>query len=172
MLGGYYLGHLYLGISGSLIRIYLLELQNAVHNHTVDSMTMLVFYYMYIDSVLHSTTVDNVELLQWCYLTAQKCYNSLSSENITLLQFHKLFVDESLHHQSSDKILKIFNWDDVNKYFGIYIKDYVNGGTFNNLPDIDKEIYILKQKQLGSFSQSGVDESGIYIKEDTRKGLL
>lgn len=128
MLGGYYLGYSYLGISGTLNQDDILIIQNALHGHYV----------------------DNIDLLQIC----------------------SLLIDAALHSTSSDKISKIFNWDDVNKYFGIYIKDYVDSGVFDSVPDIDKEIYILKQKQLGSFSQSGVDESGIYIKEDTSKGLL
>ena len=172
MLGGYYLGQLYLGLSGTLNQDDILIIHNALHGHYVDNIDLLQICSLLIDEARHSTSSDNIDLVQIYQMMIDYCRHSSSSDIISLCQLQNLLIDAALHSTSSDKISKIFNWDDVNKYFGIYIKDYVDSGVFDSVPDIDKEIYILKQKQLGSFSQSGVDESGIYIKEDTSKGLL
>ncbi len=63
MLGGYYLGQAYLGISG-LPAAGLLTIQDSSHSHSVDNITLIQQHLLAIANSAHTLTSENLALIE------------------------------------------------------------------------------------------------------------
>lgn len=171
MLGGYYLGSYYLGISGALSSLETLIIQNAIHGHYADNVILMQYHSLLVDWAIHNPSSDNVDLTSIYKLIASSCKHNNIADNITLKQLHYLLTDNTRHTVTSDKILKIFDWNELGKFFGIYLKDYVDNGTLDKITLPNSSIYTLEHNEIGTFGTVSND-TGIYIKENTEQGIL
>lgn len=108
MLGGYYLGQLYLGISG-LPSSGSLSAQNAEHSHSVDNITLIQHHIIALADASHSLTSDNIDLIENKTLVVASATHGLTSDVIALLQNHLLVVADTLHGLTSDNITLLQN---------------------------------------------------------------
>lgn len=104
MLGGYYLGQLYLGISG-LPAAGILSIQNTSHDHTVDNIILLQQHVVVVSNTTHSLVSDNLDLIEHKTLVLNNTSHTLTSDVIALIQQHTLAVANSLHGLTSDNIV-------------------------------------------------------------------
>jgi len=104
MLGGYYLGQLYLGESG-LPAAGVLAIQNTSHDHTVDSIILLQQHVIVVSNTTHSLTSDNLDLIEHKTLVLNDASHVLTSDVIDLIQQHTVVVSDSLHGLTSDSII-------------------------------------------------------------------
>ena len=63
MLGGYYLGQLYLGESGA-VHTDTLSVGDTFHGHTVDQATIIEHKTLVVADATHGHTVDNISLIE------------------------------------------------------------------------------------------------------------
>lgn len=171
MLGGYYLGQLYLGISG-LVRYYILDIDTSNHSVTFNGITLTQLHNLILYNSLNNLTSDSLSLTQLHNILVNSAINRLDSDNITILQFHNLLVATTTHSVSSKKILKIFNWDEMNKFFGIYIKEYESLGGIDTVNSPDAISFIVPTTQSGSLSSIEITNQGTYIKDNNKQGIL
>ncbi len=172
MLGGYYLGQIYLGISGTLSQKDVLIIQSATHNHYADNLEIIQLHFILIDGTIHSVTSENIDLEQLHNLLVSNTLHSVISDKASLTQLHNLLVGNANHSLTSSHILKIFNWDELGKFFGTYLKDYGDEGVLDKLDTPEKSIYILDREKLGTFTGSEPNETGTYIKDNNKQGIL
>lgn len=104
MLGGYYLGQQYLGISGWTAS-GTLTVQNAVHSHTADNIALIQQHVIVVDNTTHSLTSDILDLIEHKTLVIASASHSLASDLISLIQQHTVVVSDSLHGLTSDSII-------------------------------------------------------------------
>lgn len=103
MLGGYYLGQLYLGISG-LPAGGTLSPQGASHQLSSDNITLTQKHTIVVDSDSHTLTSENITLTQKHVLTVEDVYHTLMSENVALTSEHFLGINDSFHGLTSTEI--------------------------------------------------------------------
>ena len=106
MLGGYYLGQLYLGESGSM-QSGLLTIQDSFHDHTVDNINIIQQHLITVQDALHGHTVDNIILTENKTLVIASSLHSLTSGSIVLVQAHTIAVEDTTHGLTSDNIVII-----------------------------------------------------------------
>lgn len=172
MLGGYYLGQLYLGISGSASTLDILMVQDSFHNVSSDNINIVHYQVLATDGSLHSITSDNITLAEIYELLINNGLHGIASNNIAISILYELFVNNTKHSTSSQSILKIFNWDEMNKFFGTYVKDFGSLGDLEKIDSPDTSIYVIKKEKLGTFNSVSIDNSGTYIKENNKQGIL
>lgn len=124
MLGGYYLGQLYLGISG-----------------LPDTGTLSV------QSSSHQLSSDNITITQKHTLVTSSAVHSLASDNVTIIQKFILKADDTIHNITSDNVSIISFFDIRDK--GIYIKDFGHSGfiksRFNVLINEDSDFVLISE---------------------------
>ena len=106
MLGGYYLGQLYLGISG-LPAGGTLSPQGASHQLSSDNITLIQKHTLFVDSDSHGLSSENITLTQKHVLTVENGSHTLMSENVALTSEHFLGINDSYHGLSSDEIVLV-----------------------------------------------------------------
>lgn len=106
MLGGYYLGQAYLGISG-LPSTGSLTVQDSSHTLTSDNIALIQQHVIALANALHSLTSDNLDLIEHKTLVIDSTLHSLVSDLIVLTQAHTLVVDNTTHGLTSDQIALI-----------------------------------------------------------------
>lgn len=104
MLGGYYLGQLYLGQSG-LPEAGVLSIQNTDHSHTVDNIVLLQQHNLVVSNTTHSLTSDNLALIEHKTLVIASTNHALTSDVISLIQQHLLAINNTSHGLVSDNIV-------------------------------------------------------------------
>lgn len=103
MLGGYYLGQLYLGISG-LPSSGTLSVQSSSHHLSSDNITLTQKQTLVVNSATHSLTSVNITLTQKHQLSVANTVHALSSDNAVLTQKQILAINNALHNVASDII--------------------------------------------------------------------
>ena len=133
MLGGYYLGQLYLGISG--LPAGSITVQNTDHWHSADNITLVQHYTVVVSNATHSATSDSLDIIENKLLAIASADNSLTSDNISLVQHHTLEIDSGVH-ALFDYISRIINLADYSYYSGVYIRDFgYNGDIDQAMPE-------------------------------------
>lgn len=123
MLGGYYLGQLYLGLSG---QVYdgSITVQNTDNGHSADNITLVQHHTVVVSDTTHSLTAEgNLLLTQLLPLNqpAPGVFLATSTE-IVLTQKHTLVIENTMH-TPIDTLTRIINFADYNRFSGIYIVD-------------------------------------------------
>ncbi len=96
MLGGYYLGQPYPGMSG--MPSFELVLEDTVHSHTVDNVALTQKHTITIADTLHGHTVDgNLVLVEHKTLVVQDATHGHTVDAVVLTQKHTLAVAYTLH---------------------------------------------------------------------------
>ena len=103
MLGGYYLGQAYLGISG-LPSTGSLTVQDSSHSLTSDNIALIQQHVIALADAIHSLTSDNLDLIEHKTLVIDSTIHSLTSDNIVLTQAHTIVVENTTHGLTSDNI--------------------------------------------------------------------
>lgn len=106
MLGGYYLGQPYLGISG-LPSAGAITVQDSSHSHSVENITLIQQHVLALADAIHSLTSDNLDLIEHKTLIIDSTLHSLTSDNIVLTQAHTIVVENTTHGLTSDNIALI-----------------------------------------------------------------
>lgn len=96
MLGGYYLGQLYLGISG-LPMAGILSVVPSSHQLSSDNITLVQKHTLVINSAAHTLSSENVTVTQKHQLTVEAAYHTLMSENAPITSEHFLGVQDAFH---------------------------------------------------------------------------
>lgn len=104
MLGGYYLGQTYLGVSG-WTGSGLLSVQNTNHGHTSDNIALVQQHFIVVNNTSHSLTSQVIDLIEHKLLSVSPTNHSLVSDVINLIQKHILATSNSLHGLTSDNIV-------------------------------------------------------------------
>ena len=172
MLGGYYLGQSYLGISGGASRLDELIIHGSVHEITAENVKIIQYHILPVDNTGHEISSDNLTTYILYALLVENGIHGLATDNVRLIQLYTLLIDNTTHDTLSRHILKIFNWDEMNKFFGLYIKDFGEQGAIDSIEKPDTSIYILDKDKNGVFTTSEVDKGGVYIKNNNKQGLL
>ena len=103
MLGGYYLGQAYLGISGWTAS-GTLTVQDTTHGHTVGNIALVQQHTIVVSNTTHSLTSDIIDLIEHKTLALDSTSHSLVSDVIALVQQHTLVIANTLHGLTSDNI--------------------------------------------------------------------
>ena len=125
MLGGYYLGQLYLGVSGlpsagilslvpashqltsdniTLTQKHTLVVANALHGHTAGSVVLTQKHLLAVENAIHSLQTDNVAITSEQVLGINSAFHGLTSTNIDLTQKHTLVVNNTSHGLTSQNV--------------------------------------------------------------------
>lgn len=104
MLGGYYLGQLYLGISG-LPSAGVLSVVPSSHQLSSDNVTLTQKHTIVVDAVAHTLTSENITLTQKHVLSVDNAFHTLMSENVAITSEHFLGVNDAFHGLTSAEIL-------------------------------------------------------------------
>lgn len=170
MLGGYYLGQAYLGISGWTASGEL-TVQEASHNHSADNAVLTQWHMLALNDALHSLVSDSPPLSQHMSLThVNDANHSLASDVLLLLQQHLLTVEDTRHPFRMESILRIINWDELGVFTGIYKPDRSSRGAFEQSDDEDG---ILKPVRIGSGSlEEAMIDSGILKPTNKETGIF
>lgn len=127
MLGGYYFGQEYLGISG-----------------WTDSGTLTV------RGTNHSNTADNIALIQQHVIVVDNTTHSWIAQN------NILAVDNTMH-TLVDTLSRIINLADYNYFSGIYIKDFGQSGYLREFGSLYAGTLILQNKNIGLLEPTQID---------------
>lgn len=103
MLGGYYLGQLYLGISG-LPSAGVLSAVPSSHQLSSDNLTLTQKHTLVVDSDSHTLASGNITLTQKHLLVVEDAIHTLMSENVALTSEHFLGVNDAFHGLESTEI--------------------------------------------------------------------
>lgn len=123
MLGGYYLGQAYLGISG-WTATGTLTVQGATHGHTADEIVLVQKHTLSVSDSAHSNEAEgNIVLDEYLLLNVPDPGVFLAtSTEIVLTQKHTLVIENTMH-TPIDTLTRIINFADYNRFSGIYIVD-------------------------------------------------
>lgn len=103
MLGGYYLGQLYLGISGLPSAGTIVVLPSS-HQLSSDNILLTQKHRILLDNATHALMSGNILLTQKHLLTVENSIHSLMSENAAITSEHFLGVNDSFHGLQSTEI--------------------------------------------------------------------
>lgn len=103
MFGGYYLGQLYLGISGRPSSGTLSVVQSN-HQLSSDNINLTQKHLLVVNSSAHTLTSENITLTQKHVLSVEDAIHSLMSENVALTSEHFLGVNDAFHSVTSTEI--------------------------------------------------------------------
>lgn len=133
MLGGYYLGQAYLGISGWTAS-GTLTVQDTTHGHTAGNIALVQQHTLAVADSAHSLATDGNLVLNEYFLLNQPDPGVflVTSPEISLVQHHTLVIENNLH-ELVNSIARIINWADYNVFSGIYIKDFSSEGVVEQL---------------------------------------
>lgn len=140
MLGGYYLGLEYFGISGSIGAV---SPQSTAHAVLSDTIVLLQSSYIVAQNSNISVYSNNI---LWNSLLVDNCRNVLLVDDVLLRQLHNILVDNCKHGMSSSTIKRIYNWDELKKYFGLYKSSFKSGGDLTSIniddPSVLRQTFI------------------------------
>lgn len=125
MLGGYYLGQLYLGMSG-LPSAGVLSVVQSNHQLSSDNITLVQKHTIVIESAAHSLTSENITLTQKHVLAVEDAVHSQLSDNSSITSEHFLGLDDSFHGLTSTEIQLL-------QKHTIIVENTTHGSTSENL---------------------------------------
>jgi hypothetical protein len=103
MLGGYYLGQLYLGISG-LPAAGILSVPASSHQLSSGNIALTQKQTLVVNSDTHSLTSVNITLTQKHLLTVENAIHTLMSENVAITSEQVLGINNAFHGVTSPEI--------------------------------------------------------------------
>lgn len=146
MLGGYYLGQLYLGISG-LPAGGTLSPQGASHQLSSDNITLTQKHTIVVDSDSHTLTSENITLTQKHVLTVEDVYHTLMSENVALTSEHFLGINDSFHGLTSTEIA-------LTQKHTIVVDNTTHSVNSDNLDLVEHKTLVIANASHGHTAQS------------------
>lgn len=161
MLGGYYLGQLYLGESG-LPSTGQLTVQDTHHSHTADNVVLVEHKTLVISDTTHGHTVDNVEITEHKTLVVNDTTHSQTVDNVTITQQHTLVINDTIHGHTADSIT-------LTQVHNLTISDTLHGQTADS-PTLTQAMTLVISDSLHSITSDVVvivEHKTLYI-NDTR----
>lgn len=173
MLGGYYLGQLYLGISGlpaagenptltvqpsshqlssdniTLTQKHTIVVNSASHTLTSDNITLIQKHLLVVEDALHTLMSENVALTSEHFLGVNDAFHGLTSTEIALTQKHTIVVDNTTHTLSSDNL-------DIVEHKLLVVADAYHGHTVNGDLEIVVHFYLVVQNALHSHTAQNI----------------
>jgi len=146
MLGGYYLGQLYLGISG-LPMSGALSVNPASHQLSSDNVTLTQKHTIVVDSASHTLTSENITLTQKHVLTVEDVYHALMSENVALTSEHFLGINDSFHGLTSTEIA-------LTQKHTIVVDNTTHSVNSDNLDLVEHKTLVIVNASHGHTAQS------------------
>lgn len=146
MLGGYYLGQLYLGISG-LPSAGVLSVVPSSHQLSSDNITLTQKHTIVVDSGSHTLTSENITLTQKHVLTVEDVYHTLMSENVALTSEHFLGINDSFHGLTSTEIV-------LTQKHTIVVDSTTHSVNSDNLDLVEHKTLIIANASHGHTAQS------------------
>lgn len=168
MLGGYYPGQLYLGLSG-WISAGVLTVQDALHAHYADNIIIIQQQNLVISNALHNHFADNLVLSEGKLLLINNSNHTLTSDVISLIINFLLETQNSKHFVSSNDVLKIINWDELGVYYGIYKKDRTESGALTPTEIAESLRYKPQRGEGDTFNVVELPSDGIYKPDNNNK---
>lgn len=177
-----------------LSQVHYLLVNDTLHNHSADSLELLQQRFIWAEKAIHAQTADTLDFFQRHNIVVQDTTHAQLAEAIEFFQKHsiivndalhtqfvdhlaviqdfKMSVDDAHHRQVAEKIAKIFNWDELNKFFGIYKKDFATGGDLS--PEALVAATILKKHftGVGDLNNINNEDPTILKQQFVNKGLL
>jgi len=98
--GGTYYGV----IEQQVLKNYLLVVDNALHGHTADSVSVTQQHTLVVSDALHAHTVNNVTIVQQHTLAVADALHSLTFDNVNVIYNIPLIVADSLHGHTTDSV--------------------------------------------------------------------
>lgn len=141
MLGGYYLGQLYLGISG-LPAGGILSPQGSSHQLSSDNITLTQKHTIVVDSAAHTLASDNLTLTQKHLLAIDAALHTLMSENVALTSEHFLGVNDAFHSLVSTEI-------GLTQKHTIVVDDTTHDLTSGNLELVEHKTLVVQNTTHG-----------------------
>lgn len=236
MLGGYYLGHLYLGESGTfsadelvvqdsrhlhysdnvaIVEHKTLAVDDTLHAHTADEVALTEHKTLVVDNTIHAHTVDNLTIVQQHTIAIQDTLHAHTADNVTITQVHNLVIDDTLHghtvdsptlvqamilsidstrhtstsdvivivehklleidstrHKVRSDVTTVFNWDELGVFFGRYLDDYKNFGSFTDEQVAEIGFLYNKYVQSNITLEEFEAELGNYVQQFVKTGDL
>lgn len=149
MLGGYYLGQLYLGISGlpgggetilsvqpsshqlssdniNLTQKHILVVNPASHTLTSENITLTQKHVLSVEDAIHSLMSENVALTSEHFLGVNDAFHSVTSTEIQLTQKHTIVVDNTTHSVNSDNL-------ELTEHKTLAVNDTLHGHTVESV---------------------------------------
>lgn len=145
MFGGYYLGQLYLGISG-LPSSGSLSVQQPSHQLSSDNVTLVQKHTLVVDSDSHTLTSENITLTQRHVLTVEDVYHTLMSENVALTSEHFLGINDSFHGLTSTEIA-------LTQKHTIVVDNITHNVSSDNLDLVEHKTLIIANASHGHTAQ-------------------
>lgn len=146
MLGGYYLGQLYLGISG-LPSAGVLSVVPSSHQLSSDNVTLTQKHTIVVDSDSHTLTSENITLIQKHLLTVENATHTLMSENVALTSEHFLGINDSFHGLTSTEIA-------LTQKHTIVVDNTTHSVNSDNLDLIEHKTLVIANALHGHTAQS------------------
>lgn len=146
MLGGYYLGQLYLGISG-LPSAGILSVVPSSHQLSSDNITLTQKHTLIVADALHGHTVGNITLTQKHVLTVEDAIHTLMSENVALTSEHMLGVNDAFHGLTSTEI-------QLTQKHTIVVENTTHGLTSDNLELVEHKLLAVNNALHGHTVES------------------
>lgn len=103
MLGGYYLGQLYLGISG-LPAAGTLSVQSSSHQLSSDNITLTQKHSIVVSNTTHGLSSGNLDLVEHKTLSVSNAYHGHTAQGITLAVRSYLDVSNAIHGHSANNV--------------------------------------------------------------------
>ncbi len=125
MFGGYYLGQLYLGISG-LPASGNITVQSDSHQLSSDNITLTQKQTIVIADTLHGLTSGNITLIQKHLVTADDAYHTLMSENVAITSEQVLGINSAFHGLTSTTL-------DLTQKHTLVVNNTAHGLTSDNI---------------------------------------
>lgn len=132
MLGGYYLGQLYLGISG-LPSAGVLSVVPSSHQLSSDNITLTQKHTIVVDSTAHSLTSENITLTQKHLLAVDNAIHTLMSENVAITSEQVLGINDAFHGLVSTTI-------DLTQKHTIVVENTTHNLTSDNLDLVEHKL--------------------------------
>lgn len=147
MLGGYYLGQLYLGISG-LPAGGTLSPQGSSHQLSSDNITLTQKHLLVVENAIHTLMSENVALTSEQILGINDAFHGLTSTEIQLTQKHTIVVDNTTHSLMSDNL-------DLVEHKILVVNDTLHGHTVQSVT-LSVKSYLAVANALHNHTVQGV----------------
>lgn len=168
MLGGYYLGQLYLGISGLPSAGTIVVLPSS-HQLSSDNILLTQKHHILLDNTTHALMSSNVVLTQKHLLTVENSIHSLMGENAAITSEHFLGINDSFHGLQSTEIQLTQKHDilvdssnhglssgivDLIEHKTIVVQNTTHGHTANGNLVIPVKFYLVVNNTTHGFTSS------------------
>lgn len=164
MLGGYYLGQLYLGLSGAQAP-GTLSLQDSSHSHSVESVTLSQKHQITVGDALHNVSSESIAwLVEHWTIAVQNAIHSVTSESTVLTQKQIIAINNALHTLSSGDTT-------LTQKHAIQVADAIHT-LLSEVPVLIPHFILIMQDAIHTLvSDSFWVLNGIYIKDVSSVGI-